>query len=634
MSAIWGVIHLEGKNIGEALGDTFHEAYRDCVIDRSERICRGPVLMGLELQCFTPQAKKEKIYDSGEEGACFVSDVYLDDREELLRDPIFNSMEDRDASDGEILRRYFEAYGTEGLNRVYGSYAFVRYDAKLGLVSLGTDHMSNRCLYYAVIDQVLYFSTLMEPIRQACRGKLHENRPVLEDFLAMEDMRVYRDCEATIYSEIRRAAPGEVLQITEAGIGVLPYWNPLEDWKPFRGKNDETYRAELRELLQKAVHQAMRTQGEVGIFLSGGLDSTAVACVAARELREEKRYLQAYTMVPVVGYVDDTGERVNVDEEFLVRATSMYLGNVKEHYASFPELNSWDCLETQLRRLEGPFKSMQNVSMLCELGKMARADGCRIVLNGQLGNDTISYGDTAGFLYELFRRGHLWELWKETGTHSRYFRYNRKKVVRQIWERAFSKERPATYREFRKRTFLKEYSETRYQMLTEQKSIRERREYLGLILDKTRFRQIGDNETKTSLYAGVLIKDPTRNVPLLEWCLKLPSEQFNKGCTNRRLIYEYLSDLITPEILDQRLPKGRQSADEFYRLLPKKDEMIRKMRETFETGKCPLLDKEKLLTGLRELEEAIANTSFAHEKSSLGALLYAYEIWKLYEAFF
>lgn len=146
MSAIWGVIHLEGKSIGKALGDTFHEAYRDCVIDRSESICRGPVLMGLELQCFTPQAKKEKIYDSGETGVCFVSDVYLDNREELLRDPIFNSPADRDPSDGEILQRCFEAYGTEGLNRVYGSYAFVRYDAKLGLVSLGTDHMSNRCL--------------------------------------------------------------------------------------------------------------------------------------------------------------------------------------------------------------------------------------------------------------------------------------------------------------------------------------------------------------------------------------------------------------------------------------------------------------------------------------------------------
>lgn len=646
MSAIWGAINLEMEEIPEGFAAIFHQAYRDCVIDKTASFTERNVLLGCEHQFFTEQARREQLPRKGEDGSCFVADVYLENREELLKDAIFAgnvkarlTAEDEtkadEMPDGEILFRFFQKYGKSRLGEVRGSYAFVHYDAKSNVVSIVTDHLANRCLYYAVIDQVLYFSTLMEPIVTLNRDKLHANQKVLQDFMAIPDVRVYLDHEATVFFEIRHVAAGEILEITGGDTYATKYWEPLKDWKPFRNKTDEEYRREFREIFDRSVRSCLRTQESIGIFLSGGLDSTAVACVAAGQLKEQGKKLHAYTMIPTVGYQDDTGERVNVDERALVHATAMHLGNVEEHYESLDQINAWDCMEEQIRLLEGPFKSMQNVMMLGELGKLAREDGCRIVLNGQLGNDTISYGDIAGFLYEMFRGGHWIKLWKELGTHSKYLKYNKKKAAKQIWERLLSSEPKERYAVFQKKTLLKEYSQRQFEEMTRRKKIRTRREYLPLILDPMRFRQIGDNETKLSLRAGILIKDPTRNVELLEWCLRLPSEQYNKNCTNRRLVYEYLSDIMTPEILDQRLPKGRQSADEFYRLEERKGEMFHAMEIMFREHPCPVLDEKKLAKRLEECKELFERrTSTALDRAALEELLYAYEICKLWQIYF
>ena len=650
MSAIWGAIDLEGNEIPQEYAEIFHEAYRDCVIDRTEISRDGAVLMGCELQYFTPEAEKEHLPFREEDGSYFVADVYLDNREELLCDPIFAGQvrgygkqecgeEEEQAAgelpDGEILRRFFRAYGKERLKEVHGSFAFVSFDAQNQVVSLAMDHMANRCLYYAIIDEILYFSTLLKPIADIHRGRLHENRKFLQDFLAIPDMRVALDDQATIYFEIRHAAAGEILSVGRGESTWEKYWDPLKDFRTDRGKADEQYREELREKFGKAVSRAMRSDGEIGIFLSGGLDSTAVASVASGQLKKTGKQLYAYTMIPVFGYSDDTGERVTVDEKALVHETAQFLGNVVEHYDSCEEINAWDCMERQLRLLEGPFKSLQNVMHLMRLAEKARRDGCRIVLNGQLGNDTISYGDQAGYLYEMFRYGHWLRLRKELNSHSKYFRYQKKKALLQIWDRMTEKEQHESYEQFMRETPLREYTKQQYLTLNCRPIIRIRRQYLRLVMDRMRFRQIGDGETKMSLYTGVLIKDPTRDVDFFEWCLHLPTEQFHKNCTNRRLIYAYMDDIMPPHILDQRLPKGRQSADMFYRLEEKKKEIYEDLHKMFCENGNSVVDGQKMLKILEANQTLFhQKTKTENEKKIMEKFLFSYEICALFKIFF
>ena len=339
-------------------------------------------------------------------------------------------------------------------------------------------------------------------------------------------------------------------------------------------------------------------------------------------------------MVPVDGYQDDTGAKVNVNEHDLVHETAMFLGNVKEHYETLDTVNCWDSLKEQVDLLEGPFKSLQNVAMLKCLAEKAHADGCRIILNGQLGNDTISYGSQSWYIYELFSSLRWLELWREIHRHSRFFRYKPKMVLRQIFETMFEKKNKGDYEAFQKSTWVKNYTKERYNKTIIDTRVKTRKNYMSFIVDKVRFRQIGDNETRISLYTGILSKDPTRNVDFFEWCMSLPSKQFNKSCTNRRLVYEYMAPFLPKAILDQRLPKGRQSADTYFRLEHRKKEIYTILEETFQR-EHPLLLHERILKELKEQKEIFEDKGFSSEERVIfDRFLYARELYLLYEKYF
>lgn len=79
-------------------------------------------------------------------------------------------------------------------------------------------------------------------------------------------------------------------------------------------------------------------------------------------------------------------------------------------------------------------------------------------------------------------------------------------------------------------------------------------------------RQIGEVATKHSLATGVLLRDPTKDKRVIEFCMSLPASQFCKDGQERRLVSEYMRHLMPPHILSQSQKKGRQSADYAFRI--------------------------------------------------------------------
>ena len=635
MSAIWGAINIAGGQIPQEYVELFHKAYEECVIDSWNYVLEENVLMGCELQCFTPQSAREQLPVKDEEKqSFFTADVYIDNREKVLQDPIFAGEDKEQITDSSILLRLIQTHGIDYIKEIHGSYTFVYYDKKNNKAYITADHMCNRCLYYAFEKDILFFSTLIEPIALINKGKFHPDQNTFQDFLGIEDLRVYLDYEATIFAEIKHVVAAEILSFDQDGMHRHTYWDPLKGLRIQKGKTDETYQKELHELFGKAVRQSLRTDGEVGIFLSGGLDSTSVACMAAPMLKEKGKDLYGYTMVPMKEYTDDTGDRVNVNEHDLVHETAMFLGNVKEHYETLDEINCWDCLKPQLDLLEGPFKSLQNVAMLKALAVKAYRDGCRIILNGQLGNDTISYGEQNWYIYELFATLRWRELWRELHRHSAFYRYKPKKMIRQIFHMMFRKHEKGDYNHFLETTWVKEYSKKQYDKTLIDENIKTRKEYMPFIMDRMRFRQIGDNETRLSLASGVLSKDPTRDIAFFEWCLSLPTEQFNKSCTNRRLVYAYMAPYLPKAILDQRLPKGRQSADTYFRLKQRKMEIYNVLKETFQR-EHPYLRNDRILESLESHKAIFEKEGWEPEERGIfDRFLCARELYLLYDKYF
>ena len=164
MSAIWGAIDMQGKGIPVSVQKMMRRAFDKCVIDRYEEICFNNVYMGCGIQYFVPEAKKEQL-PLREEGVFFTADVVLDNREELCNRLELSKEERYNMPDGRILFEMYRRFGKTCLNELLGAYTFVWYDWEKNQIELVLDAVGNRCLYYRLVDSILYFSSLMLDIQ-------------------------------------------------------------------------------------------------------------------------------------------------------------------------------------------------------------------------------------------------------------------------------------------------------------------------------------------------------------------------------------------------------------------------------------------------------------------------------------
>ena len=103
----------------------------------------------------------------------------------------------------------------------------------------------------------------------------------------------------TIYKEIYQLEPAHYMVITKNNIVKNKYWNPLKDVKPLKLKNHDEYVKRFLEIFEEAVKCRLRTVGQVGIMVSGGLDSGSIAAIASKELKKEEKVLNGYSFLPI-----------------------------------------------------------------------------------------------------------------------------------------------------------------------------------------------------------------------------------------------------------------------------------------------------------------------------------------------
>ncbi len=182
-----------------------------------------------------------------------------------------------DAEQGELLAELIAQYGTDAGNRANGMFAIAAYNRHTGELFLLRDSIGCRTLYYAEDKQsrACWFAARLSRLR-AC--------PAVSGELSLSAMQHYLTCafvpgEQTLWKDARELPPGTVRTVSERT--NLTYWQPEEGtWNP--NESLESCAARLRPLLDSSVQQAMPQSGDIGIFLSGGLDSSLVTALAMR----------------------------------------------------------------------------------------------------------------------------------------------------------------------------------------------------------------------------------------------------------------------------------------------------------------------------------------------------------------
>ena len=535
MSAIWGIVDLHPGETEEQrrirLGrlreeaEKMRAAYAESRIDRIGELLEAGQYLACGVQYVTKEAALEDFPYGRREGQWLVADVILDNREQMQR--LFPGETFREGCpDGEILYRCCVRDLQKTLKEALGAYACAWLRQEERELVLFSDAVGNRSVYYLQADGKIYFSTLLAGITHL-RAHWECNMPWFDRFFSMRDLRAVAEARETPYRDIFRMEPGELLRFTPGGLHRYRYWDPLAARHILRGKTEAEYRELVTETFRACVEDVIRGDRETGILLSGGLDSNAVAAYAAPFLKKQGKRLYSFTSVPEETPRQIRSGRYAVeDERTYVELVQRYHGNIESAYLVTRKGDLLAQNRHLLELLEVPYKAVLNLPWMYESYLAAAEKGCGILLSGQYGNITISYGDFRCLFLTLLHRGRLPTLMREMNAYSRKYRKSRK----WIWKDLLIADPREDFR-----------CVARYRY------------------DKNALRQVGEYEVKLSLATGVIPRDPTRDKRLIELVLSLPMEQFTHDGQERCLVRRYMRGKIPAEILEDEFHKGRQA---------------------------------------------------------------------------
>ena len=200
---------------------------------------------------------------------------YVELRDELKqRGHVF-----RTTSDTEVLLRMYAEYGESFVKRLNGMFAFLLYDAHRRIVLAARDHFGIKPLYLAEApDGALLFGSEIKALLAYPGMRAVPDADGIRDYLTFQFVLGDR----TMFSGVRKLAPSHQLEISLATgrQRVTKYWSP--DFGLDRHHTEEYFIERTRELLEDSVRLQLRSDVPVGAYLSGGLDSSIVATLAAR----------------------------------------------------------------------------------------------------------------------------------------------------------------------------------------------------------------------------------------------------------------------------------------------------------------------------------------------------------------
>ncbi len=604
MSAIWGVINLKGNTISSRLVCSMQEAYKHCKIDAFWTNSVQNVGMGCGLQYFTKEAEEEVLpYFDEKNGVYFTADCLLDNREELMSKL---DVVDRDVPDGVLIYNAYLRWGNSCVNYLLGTFAFVIYDKNKEEVIIFSDHVSSRVIYYTVQDGVVYFSSLIEGIKIALNGKITKNDRWIVDYLAMNNIVMISEPIETPYKNICKVEAGSYMVISKNNKTSIEYWNPTKMAKKRKNYSETEFKKEYLNLFNQIIKNQTRTNSEVGVLLSSGLDSSAVACMAAISLEKYKKKLFSFTSIPLKEFKNTNEDYYISDEASGVELICNHYKNIIPTFDRYEGRDTFSEVDYLYSLLEIPYKSTQNLVWLDDILDKARQGGCRIVLTGQYGNITISFGDIMLLLdYDLLK-GKLKKFYKEFTTFSKKHNFSRKKFMKFYFKRVCSSVNilrsykadfyENVYVNPKKAEQFKTKIRFKKQELNSQKiRLNEFHRMQKSMKNNVALSQMGESETKFGLTHGIIMRDPTRDKRMIEFCMSIPMELFVSNGLDRKLVRGYMQGIVPDEILNVVFQRGLQSADWLHRLGKRWDGIYEEIRSAcIWEGISLYLDKEKV----------------------------------------
>lgn len=210
----------------------------------------------------------------------FNGEIY--NHQDLRKDLEMRGHRYRTHSDTESIVHLYEEYGTKCVEHLRGMFAFAIWDRPRKTLFIARDRLGIKPLYYRYDGRTLLFGSEIKTILAYPGVHPEFDSSTLAEYLAFG----YLSGEQTMYAGIRKLMPGHTLSVDESGeLQICQYWD-LTINADDGSRPAASYVSQYREQLEQCVASHLMSDVPLGVFLSGGLDSSAIAALTTKIRKE------------------------------------------------------------------------------------------------------------------------------------------------------------------------------------------------------------------------------------------------------------------------------------------------------------------------------------------------------------
>jgi asparagine synthase (glutamine-hydrolysing) len=511
-------------------------------------------------------------------------DGRIDNRSELAAALGIAAPELHSMPDSTVAFRLFDRWGERAFERIVGVFAIIIVDLHDGQLICARDQMGLRVLHYYRTAKQFAVATAPEALFALSWVPRVLNKDKVGDTLVHRGL----NGETTYYEDVNRVLPGYIVRVRGGSFSKGRFWEP-ENIAVVRFKTDDEYVEAFQERLDYAVKANLRSLRTPCATMTGGLDSSSIAVIAADMLATSGNKLNTFTAVPEAGFFREEIRSLYFDESPYVREIARANTNIVPHFVPPTQDPILDQIAEQIRVGGAPSGSILNGLWVMDICAAARSAGHNVMLTGETGNLTMSYHGR-GLFAELLRTGRWIRLFREIKSSG----YLWKKMIRQwtigpfIPDPIFRR-----YKQWRRGGMppWHEFSAIRPEFAVESGVVaRAAREYLPFdtpharvnklarVNDFNCYSEAADWFAKLRARFGIDTRAPAFDRRLVEFCIGIPEDQYlRKGC-DRWLIRRAMKGRLPDSVLYKN-KYGVQAADWYPRLKRERNHIAEKVKD-------------------------------------------------------
>lgn len=436
-------------------------------------------------------------------------------------------------TDVEVIPHMYEEYGLDFPKKLNGQFAIALYDKKMQSVILVRDHVGICPLFYTITDGRVIFASEIKAILEY---------PGIErrlNLTAVDQLMNYPGVVSpnTFFKNIFSLKPGHISYIKqEENIKDIEYWD-IEYSKDEIDLGEEYYIENLRELLKKAISRRLIADVPIGFYVSGGLDSSVVAC-----------YIGKYMLNSYYSFSAEMGE-TDIDES---RFQELVHECVKsKHYkVKVTENEIWDNIQKVIYHAESAVKESYDTAAFLLSGLVSDSPA-KAVLTGQ-GADEYFYG-YVGYLIDTFRNMQKGRMTKEECELNEklwgdpYFQYERNHIeIRKTHMKLYSKNVRSEIEDF------SAFSDSPIDVKkVEGLSMQKRRSYID---NKLRLSDhlLGEHGDRMFFSHSVEGRHPFLDRELIDFVMSIPDKYKLRGANEKYILKKAGQGIVPDEILKRK----------------------------------------------------------------------------------